>query len=128
MLVGVKWFNNIARNLQQQDHIAKLQTTSIVHQNENNSSINLPQADFGDPMDLSRMKLSSAERKYRLENGLCVACGEKGHYSKDHHRKFDPIPMPKRGTNQSMPGGPNNQLQPVAPDRKSTRLNSSHAD
>ena len=64
-------------------------------------------------MDLSRVKLSGTERKFRMDNGLCVACGEKGHTSKDHHRKINPIPIPKRpssfSSNRNFPGQVKNQ-------------------
>lgn len=51
-------------------------------------------------MDLSRISISSAERKFRMENGLCLACGQTGHIAIDHYRKIDLVPMPKRPTNQ----------------------------
>ncbi|RKF53417.1 hypothetical protein GcC1_221033, partial [Golovinomyces cichoracearum] len=31
-----------------------------------------------------------------MDNGLFIACGEKGHSARDHHRKNNLIPMPKR--------------------------------
>lgn len=91
---------SIARNLQQQEHIVRLQAPhNSIRQNEpiaNEPSSDIGPVDIGDPMDLSRVKLSNAERKYRMDNGLCIACGENGHSAKDHHRKINPIPMPKR--------------------------------
>ncbi|KHJ34115.1 hypothetical protein EV44_g3662 [Erysiphe necator] len=94
--------DSIARNLQQQDHIFKLQTPqTATHQNvaiTNQPLSDIGPSDIGDPMDLSRVKLSDAERKYRMGNGLCIACGEYGHSARDKHRKNNsiPIPMPKR--------------------------------
>ncbi|KHJ32030.1 hypothetical protein EV44_g3708 [Erysiphe necator] len=91
---------SIARNLQQQEHIFKLQTPqTATRQNEPITSqplYDIEPSDIGDPMDLSRVKISDAERKYRMDNGLCIACGENGHSARDHHRKNNPIPMPKR--------------------------------
>ncbi|KHJ32319.1 hypothetical protein EV44_g6096 [Erysiphe necator] len=96
--------NSIARNLQQQEHIAKLQTPpSITRPSDPHVISTAPELEDPMPMDLSRMRLSASERTYRLENGLCVACGEKGHIAKDHHRKINPIPMPKRQNNQPTP-------------------------
>ncbi|KHJ33994.1 hypothetical protein EV44_g3869 [Erysiphe necator] len=63
--------NSIARNLQQQEHIAKL------NQHPNTSrNIETPVQqglEVGDPMDLSRLKLSDVEKKFRTDNNLCVA-------------------------------------------------------
>ncbi|KHJ32320.1 hypothetical protein EV44_g3888 [Erysiphe necator] len=95
--------NSIARNLQQQEHVAKLQTPSITRPSDPHVISTAPELEDPMPMDLSRMRLSASERTYRLENGLCVACGEKGHIAKDHHRKINPIPMPKRHNNQPTP-------------------------
>ncbi|KHJ34653.1 hypothetical protein EV44_g4162 [Erysiphe necator] len=81
--------NSIARNLQQQEHIAKLQTTpSITRPSDPHVISTAPELEDPMPMDLSRMRLSASGRTYRLENGLCVACGEKGLIAKDHHRKI----------------------------------------
>ena len=49
-----------------------------------------------DLMDVSRLQISDSERQRRRIQGLCLACGQSGHIARDHHRKFDPIPMPKR--------------------------------
>ncbi|KHJ36448.1 hypothetical protein EV44_g3817 [Erysiphe necator] len=91
---------SIARNLQQQEHIFKLQTPqTATRQNEPITSQPLSDigpSDIGDPMDLSRIKLSDAERKYRMYNGLCIACGENGHLARDHYRKNNLISMSKR--------------------------------
>ncbi|KHJ32409.1 hypothetical protein EV44_g3686 [Erysiphe necator] len=104
--------NSIARNLQQQEHIARLQTPPIITRPSDSHVIpTAPDLEDPMPMDLSRMKLSASERTYRLENGLCVTCGEKGHISKDHHRKIDPIPMPKRHNNQPTPRGDDNRYR-----------------
>ncbi|KHJ31007.1 hypothetical protein EV44_g1315 [Erysiphe necator] len=103
--------NTIARNLQQQEHIAKLQApTSTIQQNNPNE----PNQNFehDDPMDLSRIRLSTAEKNYRMENGLCVACGNSGHIAKDHHRKIDPIPMPRRSKNLIASRGNDNDNRP----------------
>lgn len=109
--------NNIARNIQQQEHIVKLQTPSYpTRQNElpvNQSSPDVSPSDAGDPMDLGRIKLSSAERKFRMENGLCIACGQTGHAAKDHHRKFNPLPMPKRPATSWPPREGQNYHQPA---------------
>lgn len=106
--------SKIARNLGQQEHIAKIQQLS------NNSPYKDPKPsqdviDTGDPMDLSRIKLSEADRKYRKDNNLCMACGQKGHFAKDHHRKLDPIPMPKRSVNQLTPSRADVRLRPTLP-------------
>ena len=55
-------------------------------------------------MELDRIKLSYAERRYRTENNLCIACGEKGHFARDHHRKNDRILIPRRHTTQPYRG------------------------
>jgi hypothetical protein len=91
--------DSIARNLQQQEHIAKLQSMN----NPRAPEAPAPQApaDAGEPMELDRMKLSGAERKRRTDNNLCMACGEGGHFARDHHREIDPIPMPRRNPQAS---------------------------
>ncbi|POS83749.1 hypothetical protein EPUL_005043 [Erysiphe pulchra] len=69
-------------------------------------------SDTGDPMDLSRIKLSSVVHKFRINNGLCVACGQNGHVAKDHHHKINPLPMPKRSTTQWLSCEGQNYHQP----------------
>ena len=96
--------NKIARNLGQQEHIAKIQQLST-NPPYQDLRPNQDPMDVGDPMDLSRIKLSESDRKYRKDNNLCMACGQKGHFAKDHHRKIDPIPMPRRSVNQLSPSG-----------------------
>lgn len=96
--------NKIARNLGQQEHIAKIQQLST-NSPYQDLRPNQDPIDTGDPMDLSRIKLSESDRKYRKDHNLCMACGQKGHFAKDHHRKIDPIPMPRRSANQSAPSG-----------------------
>lgn len=99
---------SIACNLQQ-EHIVRLQAPqNLARQNEltaNVLSSDVGSFDIGDPIDLSHIKLSSAERKHRLGIGLCVACGKKGHTATDNHRKTNSIPMPKRPS--SYPAIPN---------------------
>lgn len=70
--------NSIARNLQQQDHIAKLNQQP--NPNRNVETPMQPAFDVEDPMDLSRLRLSDAEKKFRTDNNLCIACGGKGHF------------------------------------------------
>jgi hypothetical protein len=52
----------------------------------------------GDPMDLDR--ISDTERKRRVENKLCLACGQSGHWKDAHDpaRTANPIPIPVRQT------------------------------
>ena len=79
-----KMTDNIARNLKQQEHIASLRQPYITSKFE--SYIAQPPAEIEDPMELDRIKLSYGERRYRPENNLCIACGEKGHFARGHHR------------------------------------------
>lgn len=103
--------NTIARNLQQQEHIAKLQApTSTIQQNNPNEPNQNFEHDY--PMDLSRIRLWTAEKNYRMENGLCVACGNSGHIAKDHHRKIDSIPMSRRSKNLTASRGNDNDNRP----------------
>jgi len=99
------WSNttdNIARNLQQKQHIAKLQNLTRLqnpaspHPQARAAPAPAPAVDTGDPMELDRIHISDAERKRRKDNDLCLACGESGHFARDHHRPVDPIPMPQR--------------------------------
>lgn len=93
------WSNvtdNIARNLQQKEHIAKLQDLASARSETHQHARAAPTADRGDPMELDRIRISNAERKRRTDNDLCMACGEPGHFARDHHREVNPIPMPRR--------------------------------
>lgn len=95
----VGWSNvtdNIARNLQQKEHIAKLQDLASAGSETHRRARTAPTADRGDPMELDRIRISDAERKRRTDNDLCMACGEPGHFARDHHREVNPIPMPRR--------------------------------
>lgn len=101
--------NSIARNLQQKENIANMHIPlSIARPSE--PHINQTASDLQDPMpmNLSRMRLSATERTYRIENGLCIACGEKGLIAKDHRRKMNSIPMSKHQNNKSTPRGEDN--------------------
>ena len=50
----------------------------------------------GEPMDLDR--ISDNERKRRVDNRLCLACGQPGHWKEAHDpaKTANPIPMPSR--------------------------------
>ena len=89
--------DNIARNQQQQDHIAKLNNQN---QPRSQQPPRQPSTPADDIMELDRMRLTDKERQRRTDNDLCLACGEKGHYARDHHRRVDPIPMPRPQENQ----------------------------
>ena len=123
-----KMTNSIARNLQQQEHIAKIQQRPNMTQNSYQKP-NQDPLDMGDPMDLSRVRLSNEDRKYRKDNNLCLACGQKGHFANDHHRKIDPIPMPKRLVSQMTPSDTYTRPQiPVSTPLPSSRYRKSQYD
>lgn len=96
------WTNvtdNIARNLQQKEHITKLRNIAKPHPEAHAQDRVAPAVDAGDPMELDRIRISDAERRRRTDNDLCLACGEPGHFARDHHRPVDPVPMPRRQAN-----------------------------
>ena len=92
-----KMTDNIARNLQQNEHIQKLSSKQATSNptTSNPSATHQPDTS-NDPMDLDRLRLSDGERKRRTDNNLCLACGEPGHFARDHHREINPVPMPPR--------------------------------
>lgn len=108
-----KTTDSIARNLQQDDHMANLRRnrdprplSTFSQRTPGVTATSTPTAsdhDQGDPMDLSRTttdsrnKISDSVRKYRTSRNLCMACGEPGHYSRDH-RGPSGLPMPKKAT------------------------------
>ncbi|CCU81914.1 Putative chromosome segregation protein [Blumeria hordei DH14] len=102
--------NQDARNLGQQEHIAKIQQTSSYSPRQDLTH-SQDAIDAGDPMDLGRVKLTESDRKHKKDNHLCLTCGQKGHFAKDHHRKIDPIPMPARSINHPSVSGGNGRLQ-----------------
>ena len=97
---------NIARNQLQESHYDSLNHSRGLNTKEKFNepaefSSDISSAAFGsnphdDPTDISRLQISDSERQRRRSQGLCLACGQSGHIARDHHRKFNPIPMPKR--------------------------------
>ena len=51
-----------------------------------------------EPMQVGRMRLSSAERRRRTKNRLCLYCGEGGHF-------LDTCPLTVKGQAHQLPGG-----------------------
>ncbi|EAQ82860.1 hypothetical protein CHGG_11115 [Chaetomium globosum CBS 148.51] len=70
------WTNvtdNIARNLQQKEHITKLRNIAKPHLEAHAQDRVAPAVDAGDPMELDRIRISDAERRRRTDNDLCLA-------------------------------------------------------
>ena len=88
-----------AHNLQDHAHQAKLNNPkpggNRSHQPNDNATTLTP---VGEPMDLDR--ISDNERKRRVDNRLCLACGQPGHWKEAHDptKTANPIPMPARQT------------------------------
>ena len=88
-----------AHNLQDHNHQAKLNNPKPSgyrpYQPSNNTAAPAP---VGEPMDLDR--ISDNERKRRIDNKLCLACGLPGHWKEAHDPAMttNPIPMPARQT------------------------------
>lgn len=88
-----------ARNLQDHTHQAKLNNPKPSghppHQSDHSAAAPSP---VGEPMDLDR--ISDHERKRRIDNKLCLACGQPGHWKEAHDptKTVNPIPMPARQT------------------------------
>jgi hypothetical protein len=87
-----------ALNLQDHNHQAKLSNSKPSgYRPGNQPGITAPMP-VGEPMDLDR--ISDNERKRRVDNKLCLACGQSGHWKEAHdpNRTANPIPMPARQT------------------------------
>ena len=85
-----------ALNLQDHNHQAKVSNSKLSgYRPGNQSGITVPMP-VGEPMDLDR--ISDNERKRRVDNKLCLACGQPGHWKEAHdpNKTANPIPMPVR--------------------------------
>jgi hypothetical protein len=98
-----------AHNLQNHAHHTKLNTAKLSTAGgyrptlpNNNTSAPAPQ---NDPMDLDAVKFGGGSsslpddvRRHRMDNRLCLACGQPGHWKDAHDPKtnLNPLPMPPR--------------------------------
>ena len=85
-----------ALNLQDHNHQAKVSNSKLSgYRPGNQPGITVPMP-VGEPMDLDR--ISDNERKRRVDNKLCLACGQPGHWKEAHdpNKTTNPIPMPVR--------------------------------
>ena len=97
-----------AHNLQNHTHQAKLNNTSNYHPSNNNNITPAP-TPAGDPMDLDATQLGGLPDKvwkHCMDNKLCLACGQPGHWKDAHDPKknANPLPMPPHETPPSCSG------------------------
>ena len=98
--------DNIARNQLQEAHYVSINHSSSMIRNEkfNEPAQTLTYVrnatyrshPYDDPMIFSWLQISGSERQRRRIQGLRLAYGQSDHISRENHRKFDSIPMPKR--------------------------------
>jgi hypothetical protein len=95
-------FKHYAKNIARQEHIDKLQKTSYYSQPSTQTTPSQPTPD-PDTMDLDAARIgrpasiTEEERQERINANKCLACGQAGHYARDH-RGPNGIPMPPRET------------------------------
>ncbi len=87
-----------ALNLQDHNHQAKVSNPKPSGYRPGNQPTITAPMPVGEPMDLDR--ISDNERKRRVDNKLCLACGQPGHWKEAHdpNKTANPIPMPTRQT------------------------------
>ena len=89
-----KQMDIFARNIQNHAHQTKLDTTNSYRPTNSNTPAPTP---TDDPMDLDAARLvglSNDIRKQRMDNRLCLACGQPGHWKDAHDPKKNPNPLP----------------------------------
>lgn len=103
-----KQMDTFAKNIANRAHQTSLEKRflSLAPSQNNSQRLNqgssvVDQAPMGEPMDLDR--LSDRERQHRVENKLCLACGQSGHWKDAHDptKTENPIPMPPRQPRQN---------------------------
>ena len=96
-----KWSQQIdvfAKNLANQAHRTRLAkgqkptTPFAAHHSPAPSPAPPAHANASEPIDLDR--LTDNERQYRMDNKLCMACGEPGHWKEAHDPARTPNPLP----------------------------------
>jgi hypothetical protein len=87
-----------ALNLQDHNHLAKVSNPKPGGYRPGNQPRITAPMPVGEPMDLDR--ISDSERRRRVDNKLCLACGQSGHWKEAHdpNKTANPIPMPTRQT------------------------------
>jgi len=82
-----------ALNLQDHNHQAKVSNPKPSGYRPGNQPIVTAPMPVGEPMDLDR--ISDNERKRRVDNKLCLACGQPGHWKEAHdpNKTANPIPI-----------------------------------
>lgn len=100
-----KQMDIFAHNLQNHAHHTKLNTAKLNTTGgyrpalpNNNTSVLAPQ---NDPMDLDAVKFGGGSsnlpddvRRHRMDNRLCMACGQSGHWKDAHDPQINPNPLP----------------------------------
>jgi hypothetical protein len=103
-----KQMDTFAKNIANRAHQTSLEKKfvfPVLNQNSSNRPNQGPtpniQIPTGEPMDLDR--LSDRERQHRVDNKLCLACGQPGHWKDAHDpgKTENPIPMPPRQPKQN---------------------------
>jgi hypothetical protein len=94
-----KQMDTFARNLANrahQDSLEKKTAPPVQNYKPRTPQGPVAPASIGEPMELDR--LSDQERQRRVDNKLCLACGQPGHWKDAHDpmKAKNPIPMPPR--------------------------------